>query len=368
MTDINISIFFTRGVSLQTWANNGSLEREVALYLNLQKEKGVRVCFITYGDQTDLHYRTQMQGIEILCNRWNLPARIYEQLIPLLHARALFHTDLIKTNQTNGADIALLAARIWRKPLIARCGYMWSEFVEKEGSPAKLALVQRIENDVFSHSRNIVVTTPEMKHFIIENYGIASEKIRVIPNYVLTNVFSSKENEAVPNRITFVGRLAEQKNLFSLIDACAGLDIDLQFVGEGYLRGALEEKAKELGIQLTMSGNLPHHRLPQFIRQSALFALVSLYEGHPKSLLEAMACGVAVLGADSPGIREQIVHGETGWLVGTDAESIRAGIQHLIAHPQLRAYLGANARRFILENYSLDKIVETEYALYQEVL
>jgi glycosyltransferase involved in cell wall biosynthesis len=104
------------------------------------------------------------------------------------------------------------------------------------------------------------------------------------------------------------------------------------------------------------------------IRRSALFALVSPHEGHPKSLLEAMSCGVAILGADSPGIREQIVHGETGWLVGPDVESIRAGIQHLLANPSLREKLGANARRFVLENYSLDRILGMEYAVYEEII
>jgi len=146
------------------------------------------------------------------------------------------------------------------------------------------------------------------------------------------------------------------------------LDVDLHFVGEGHLRKPLQEKARDLHVQLTLHGNLPHHQLPDIIRQSALFALVSSHEGHPKSLLEAMSCGAAVLGANSPGIREQIVHGETGWLCGTDAGSIRAGIQHLMANPSLREKLGRNARRFIEENYSLDKIVEMEYSLLQTVV
>jgi len=95
---------------------------------------------------------------------------------------------------------------------------------------------------------------------------------------------------------------------------------------------------------------------------------VSRYEGHPKSLLEAMSCGAAVLGADSPGIREQIIHGETGWLVKIDAESIRSGIQHLLANQALRVTLGRNARNFVQENYALDRIVSMEYALYREIL
>ena len=117
---LHLTLFFTRGVSLHTWAQNGSLEREVALYLRLQQQKGVQISFITYGEKTDLRYRDRLQGIEILCNHWNLSARIYEQLIPLLHKRALSRATLIKTNQTNGAEVALRAARFWHKPA-ARC-------------------------------------------------------------------------------------------------------------------------------------------------------------------------------------------------------------------------------------------------------
>jgi glycosyltransferase involved in cell wall biosynthesis len=80
-----------------------------------------------------------------------------------------------------------------------------------------------------------------------------------------------------------------------------------------------------------------------------------------------MACGLPVIGADSPGIRELIVHGETGWLCGLDAKSIREAILYLLARPDLRAELGRNARRYVVENLSLERIVEMELALLREV-
>lgn len=365
---IHLILFFTRGVSLQTWAKNGSLEREIVLYLRLQQEKNVRISFITYGNKADLQYRDKLQGIEILCNRWNLSLHRYEQLIPFLHARALSRTNLIKTNQTNGADVALRAARLWRKPLIARCGYMWSDLAKSSGRQAEAALARRIEKKVFTNARHIAVTTLSMKEFVVRKYGIPSRNVHVIPNYVLTNRFLPLPQELHKKQICFIGRLSEEKNLLALVEACADLDVELIFIGEGHLRVPLQECAKQFDVKLTLKGTLPHNQLPDMIRQSAFFALVSPHEGHPKSLLEAMSCGVAVLGANSPGIREQIVHRETGWLVGTDVASIRAGIQHLLANPSLCKELGRNARHFILENYSLDKIVEMEYSVLKEVV
>lgn len=363
---IALTVFFTKGVSLQTWAQNGSLEREIALYLRLQ-QNGVKVSFITYGNKKDLNYAKELPQIGIFCNRWNLPQRWYERLIPLLHLRALGSADMIKTNQTKGSDIALRAARFWRKPLIARCGYMWSEFAERGGNQNEIILARKIEKHVFERAQRVVVTTIAMNEYIIQNYKIKPANVKILPNYVMTNIFSPDVAISIPNRICFIGRLVEQKNLFSLIEACEGLKVELHMIGEGHLYSSLQELADRLGVNLILHGKIPHHQLPKFIRRSAIFVLASTYEGHPKSLLEAMSCGAAVLGADSPGIREQIVHDETGWLCGTDSQSIRAGIQHLLSQPELRRKLGANARKFIEKNYSLEHIAEMEFSMLQNI-
>jgi glycosyltransferase involved in cell wall biosynthesis len=365
--NIRVVLFFTRGVSLKTWADNGSLSREIALYVQLQ-EKGVKVSFITYGDKTDLQYREQLRGIEILCNRWNIPQPIYESLIPLLHARTLFRASIIKTNQTDGAEVGLRAARIWRKPFIARCGYMLTEWIELTGTLQSLKEARFLEKQTFQGACRVVVTTPAMRSYAIQQYSLSPEYVKVIPNYVMTDLFKPNKQPHIPNRVCFVGRLVEQKNLLALIHACEGLQVELYLIGEGHLRAALREAADQSDVHLVMPGNLPHYQLPEVICSSTLFILASIYEGHPKSLLEAMSCGAAVLGANSTGIREQIVHGETGWLVGTDVESIRAGIQHLLADTPLREKLGTNARRFILGNYSLDKIVDMEYSLLRDIM
>ncbi len=100
---------------------------------------------------------------------------------------------------------------------------------------------------------------------------------------------------------------------------------------------------------------------------SCIFVLPSFYEGHPKALAEAMACELPVIGADSVGIREMIKHGETGYTCATDPDSIREAIRELIADPDLCTRLGRNARRYIQENYALDKIASLEATLLREV-
>jgi SAM-dependent methyltransferase len=160
-----------------------------------------------------------------------------------------------------------------------------------------------------------------------------------------------------------VGRLAPLKNLFALIDACAGLKVTLRLIGEGEQRAELAAHAASLEVNLELLGNVPHQELPRLLAESTVCTLVSLFEGHPKALLEYMACGRAVLGAEVDGIAPLIRDGENGLLCGTDAASIRQGLQRLLQDAPLRRRLGQQGREDA-RRFSLERIVEQELDVY----
>jgi glycosyltransferase involved in cell wall biosynthesis len=365
---IKLVLFFTRGVSLRTWDRVGMFKREVALYRRLQG-RGVQVAFVTYGDADDLRYADRIPGIRILCNRWGLSSRRYERWLTVLHGWHLWRSDVYKTNQANGADVALRAARRFDKPFIARCGYLWSRFAARQqaadSEAARHARTQ--EAQVFSVADRVVVTAEHMKQYIAEQYGLANSKVTVIPNYVLTDLFRPDSDVTCkPSRICFVGRLDAQKNLFALLEAVRGLDVELEVIGDGSQREALERMARDKEVNFL--GNRPHAELPQHLNAAGIFILPSLYEGHPKTLLEAMACGRPVIGTDVPGVRELIRHRETGYLCGTSPEEIRAAIQDVLADANLRVRMGHNAREFVVKDFSLERVVEMELALLRELM
>ena len=62
-----LALFFTRGVSLKTWEDNGSLHREVAVYQRLHQQ-GIKAIFVTYGGQRDLEISRNLHGVKVLCN------------------------------------------------------------------------------------------------------------------------------------------------------------------------------------------------------------------------------------------------------------------------------------------------------------
>jgi len=209
---IHLVLFFTSGMSLRRWDELGMFDREVALYQRLQRQ-GVEVTFVTYGDVRDHKYAARLPSIRICCNRWGLPSHIYERLIPILHPRALGRAHLYKTNQVPGAPAALASSRLHGKPLIARCGYMWSEFMQRHhcSSAPATRRSRAIEWQVFGGAASVVVTTDAMRHRIVGRQPWLSDRIRVVPNYVDTEAFCPGDpQEVLPNHLCYIKRICQR--------------------------------------------------------------------------------------------------------------------------------------------------------------
>ncbi len=367
---LKLVLFFTRGVSLRTWHEAGMLSREVAIYERLA-EHGVRTTFVTYGDESDGEAAERIPRIRVCHRRAGDPPPSPDNLIPWVPDDTLAAADSFKTNQTRGADVALAAARRFGKPFIARCGYMWSQVaISQNGANSDAAReALAVEAEVFSAADRVIVTTEAMRQDVAGRLPSVEPRVRVVPNYVDTDQFCPGHARGDrQRRLCFVGRLNQhEKNLRTLVTATDGLDVELDLIGNGPLRDELLQTAAR-NPRLHVLGSVPNEQLPQRLRAADAFVLPSFYEGHPKALLEAMACGLPVIATDVPGIRELIQHGHTGWLCDTGAESLRAGIQAVLGDDALADQMGANARRYIVEHCSLSSVVELELAVYREAL
>ena len=89
----------------------------------------------------------------------------------------------------------------------------------------------------------------------------------------------------------------------------------------------------------------------------------SKYEGHPKTLLEAMACGIPVIGADVMGIRDIISDKSNGLLYDGTTEDLIRNLNQLLANSELQIKIIDNARKFIKKNYDIKNIANEEYKL-----
>lgn len=364
-----LALFFTTGISLKTWEKVGNLDREIKPYKELTK-CFKEIYFFTYGKKDDLKYKSVLsQNIKIFPNKWSFPSKIYSFLLPLFYRRELKKVDILKTNQISGSWTAWLTKFLFRKRLVVRCGYQWRSVLEKSKAKKwKIWLVSLIENFIYKKADTIILTFTKAKKDIEKQYKIPSSKIEVIPNYIDTDLFKPREVRKEKARICFVGRLSPEKNLSNLLKSVDGLDVKLVIFGSGRLKEKLKKKAKEIKrAKIEFRENISNNLLPEELNKSELFILPSFYEGNPKTLLEAMACGLPVIGTNVEGIKEIIKHKENGYLCETSADSIKEAIKEVINNKELQERMGKGARQTIVDNFNLEKMLKKEIGVYESL-
>jgi glycosyltransferase involved in cell wall biosynthesis len=370
LADSHLALFLTRSTPLSAWSRLGILEREIAVYHKLRPHLA-KISIVTCGDEGESAYQDRLGGMNILHNRWGLSPNSYSLCAPFLHWRALREATVYKTNQLDGAWTALIAGLVHRRPVIVRAGYPWALNYQRAtgGITPKGSVIWALERWTMRRASRVVVTTERFLKYAKDQHRVSPERVRVIPNYVDTALFRPLPSvHPRPGRILFVGSLKPAKNLSMLLEAVAKLtDAHLVVVGDGPLRSSLEAQAAELGIESTFVGRVPNERLPAEIGRAAAFVLPSHYEGHPKALIEAMACGCAVVGTDVAGIRDVVQHGKTGLLCEPRADALAAAIGQVLTDVALRDRLGKAARDWSLCEYSLERIVCLELGLLAEV-
>ena len=175
---------------------------------------------------------------------------------------------------------------------------------------------------------------------------IRRDRISVIhnPTDIPRIIEASKQPIVDPPTRPFIvtaGRLTRQKGQERLLEAFAAShaarDCELVILGEGPLEGQLRAQAAGLGIdERVRFAGFQENPWAWFAR-AKLFVLSSRWEGFGNVIAEAMACGAPVLSTDCDfGPREQIVHGESGWLVAVDdAGALAAGFDAVLGDPSL---------------------------------
>jgi len=360
----HIILFFTQGMSLAGWDNAGIFSREISIYNRLML-KGFKVSFVTYGNRSEFEYADKVSGINILCNKWGFSKNIYKKYLHLLHRNHLKSCTIIKTNQMNGAHIALKTAKYYNKPLINRMGYMLSNFVKHEKGDYKN--VEKYENHIFEKANEIVVTSKEMCQNIVRRNKQLKNKISIIPNYVNTELFKPAMNDEKEFDLLFIGRITHQKNIQGLLEALKEINIKALIIGNGDLKKGLIEQYGNLDGRIFWQNAIPHNEISNIMNKCSIYILPSFYEGHPKTLIEAMATGMPVIGANSPGINNLIKDGVNGILCETGVSNIQYAIEYLLANPILRKKISKNAYQHALTNYSLSKIVDIEIQVYNKL-
>ena len=183
--------------------------------------------------------------------------------------------------------------------------------------------------------------------------GIPRTAIRVIyPGVAFDDYVPDRSLRASVPTFAYLGRLKKYKGIDLVIRAFARLKdqrATLEIVGTGDFRPELERLAAslDLGQRVRFLGFVSEQEKRNVLRRAWALAFASPKEGWGLTNLEAAACGTPVIASNSPGIRESVRDGETGFLVPHgDIDAFAERMERIAASPSMVASMGAAARRF----------------------
>lgn len=289
----------------------------------------------------------------------------------LSQALKKFDIDIIHSNSRTTQVLGYLVGRAFHIPHITTChGFFKKRFLRQ----------------VFPcWGIKVIAISESVKGHLMDDFKVNEQNIRVIHNGIDVDRFRNQRPE-IRNQtkkdlglgdgpvVGIVARLSDVKGHIYLIEAMKEVleripHAQLLLVGEGKMKEELIKRTRNLGIDRNVIFIPSVNDTKEVLSVMDLFVMPSLKEGLGLALMEAMACGICVMGSDVGGIRSLIQDGFNGRLVKpADSKGIASAIIELLQDEHLRESLGRQAQIFIKQNFSQEKmIIETE-RLYLECL
>ena len=204
--------------------------------------------------------------------------------------------------------------------------------------------------------------------------GIPRGSIRVIYNGVDSERLTPNPAERSPGPLfVYLGRLKKYKRVDVVLRAFAALNVPsatLEIAGAGDYRPELERLAQslDLGKRVKFLGFIPEEEKIHLLRRAWAATLASPKEGWGISNLEAAACGTPVVASNSPGSRDSVIDGETGFLVPPDdPQAMAAAMRGIVESPELLRKMATAARRFA-EQFTWERSAAQTIAHLEEVV
>lgn len=360
----------------------GGMENLLVERINRMPAGAYRHVVVTLaGYSTQFARRISKPGVDVcaLDKQPGLSLRTHADLFKLLRRLrpAILHTyNLAGIEYAPAALLAGVPARV--NGLHGRDG------ADPEGRNWKHKLLRRLmlpfyhccyanSGDMLAWNRE-VIGVPEHKSCLLPN-GIDAERFRPLAEGEPRPDFGFGPGCRV---IGTVGRIQDVKDHAGLVDAFVLLrarlpgmadKLRLAIVGDGPLLAPLRDKVRALGLADLVW--LPGARsdIPDILRGFDVYAISSIAEGTPGSVLEAMASGLPVAGTRVGGVPEVIDDGVTGQLVAPrDPAAMADALARYLHAPELAAAHGAAGRARVLSHYSMTAMVANYQALYDRLL
>jgi GalNAc-alpha-(1->4)-GalNAc-alpha-(1->3)-diNAcBac-PP-undecaprenol alpha-1,4-N-acetyl-D-galactosaminyltransferase len=342
--------------------NVGGAERVMSIIANYWAARGWPITILTFDDGStppfyDFDKRIEIRplGIEIRTDYSIAAFKHNLRQIQLLKKAIVASRPDVAISFVNTTNIMTLLA-CWR----LKVPTIVSEHVHPSFSGLG-RIAQLLQKWTYRRASLVTVQThSSLAFFPSDRYDTI-----VIPNPVAIPESEPIESQLFTDdrHLLAIGKLIPQKGFDLLIKAFAQIceahpEWTLTILGEGEMRGELEDLCLELGVEdlVFMPGVVKN--VDAHLRKADIFALSSRFEGFPVTLCEAMACGVPVIATDClSGPREIIHNGIDGLLVVVDnLDAIAAGLDLLMSDPVKRQYFSHHAPQ-VLDRFGVEPVM-----------
>lgn len=336
---------------------DGGAERVLANIANGLVQSGVSVDLVLvrhsgkYLDQLDRGVRVVCLGTERVLKSIVALKRYLERAQPNAMLSALPHVNI-------AAIIAAKMARSRTKVVVSEHSY--PSYARRYSGLRLIRFAYRIVPVAYRLADAVVAVSDGVANDLVDTFRVPRRKVYRIYNPIVTDeeilapasVPHPWLAKGAPPVVLGIGRLAPVKDFDTLIRAFAilrkSIDARLIILGEGGLRGALEQTAVKLGIaeDVLLPGFVSDPTL--WLSRAAVFVSTSVSESFGNAIVEALACGIPVVATDCPcGPREILEGGKWGALVPVgDADAVAGALMSAIASPPEPSALKARARQF----------------------
>ncbi len=371
-----------------------SCVREInqSVYAELASQPGMELVVVTPGKwKSDLANRTFLFEKNRQIKNLILPKPVFRPGSQIYHFYWSLFLDVFRQYQPELLfldeepwSLSALQTFLVAKALSVKLAFYTKENIFRRWPPP----LSWIEYLLLHHTEHAVAVSNEAKDVLLRKNCQAP--ITVIPHAIDPELFCRQVNKRLKRELSlngmvigYLGRLDIDKGLVSLIKAMARvrckaphLDFGALIVGEGPDRKQLERLASDLGLRskIHFTGYIPHHQTPQYIKCMDLLVLPSLTRPYWKEqfgrvLIEALACGVPVIGSNSGEI-PHIIDKTGGGIVfhEGDVEELVEKLLILMENRDFRERLASTGKKTVLRSYACSIIADQFSTLFREVL
>lgn len=352
----------------------GGAEKQVCSLADKFSQQGHRVIIISIADKKSI-ITPKSDNIEIIC--LNMKKNISSFFISMRKLKNIIKNeqpDIVHSHMVH-ANIFTRFLRIFVKMPVLIC----TAHNKNEGGKLRMFLY-RITDRLATISTNV---SQEAVDAFIEKKASTSGRMIPFYNGIDTNIFSYNEiirkkirseinlDNEIP-LILAVGRLTEAKDYPNLLHAFANLNSPkkpkLAIIGDGEEKENLQQLAYRLNISENVIWLGIKHDVQDWMSACDLFVLSSAWEGFGLVVAEAMACERLVIGTDSGGVGEVI--DKYGLVIPPkDTPALTSAMTQYLALPDHeKKVLGSQARKHIVDTFSLEKISQKWLNLYTRLL